>query len=233
MINIAICDDDPAVLGEMVMRISRFRPDYAVEAFGSGGALLKSKKRFDMVFLDIEMPGTDGMETAKQLHDRRGGVYIIFLTSHTEYMREAFKVRAYRYLVKPVRESELYESILQAEKELLEKKKVASTVDAETTLIALDHIVCIEAYGDRALIHTVDGTVISNRSLKHWAETLGGGRFFRVHKSYLVAFAHIERFDRSGVTVAHMDDLIPVSRRNASAFKDAFAEYIRKYASYV
>lgn len=129
MINIAICDDEPGVLGDMYRRVSRLRPEYSAECFGSGGELLKSKKRFDIVFLDIEMPGLDGMETARRLNERSGGIYIIFLTSHAQYMREAFKVRAYRYLVKPVDDKELCESVVHAEREILGRSTVASTVD--------------------------------------------------------------------------------------------------------
>lgn len=222
MINIAVCDDNQAILTDICGRIAKYRPDYSIEAFSSGRKLLESGRKYDIVFLDIEMPDKDGMETAKLLRTTYRDAYIVFLTSHTEYMREAFKVRAYRYLVKPVCENDLYESISQAEKDILSTDKVVSIVNAETTLIDLDGIVCIETCGNGALIYTEDGVHESNRSLKYWAEKLGTERFFKVHKSYLAAFAHMRSFDQSGIRMAHTRDPIPISRRNQSAFKKAF-----------
>lgn len=233
MITIAVCDDDQVILSNIGDQISKYRPDYSVDVFNSGKSLLNGKKVFDIVFLDIEMPGINGMETAGRLRAKNRNTYIIFFTSHTEYMQEAFKVRAYRYLVKPVGQADLYESISRAENEILRQNKVAATVNTETTLLPVDEIVCVEALGDGAIIHAVGGAVESNRSLKYWAEKLGNERFFKVHRSYLASFGHIESFDQDNLRMAHMKEPVPISRRSQSAFKKAFADFIKKYASYV
>lgn len=231
MLQIAVCDDEPVMIQEVCGYLQRYRYRYHVDTFLSGKQLLSCGKQYDILFLDIEMSDFDGMEVAKQLQSQN--TYIIFLTSHTEYMQEAFKVRAYRYLLKPVQENDLMESLLQAEEEIRSRDKITLTVQDASVVINWQDIVYIEAYGDGSLIYTVHGVQESNKSLKYWCEQLGGDFFYKVHKSYCVAFRYVEGYDKACVFMQHVKQTVPISRRSYSGFQKAFADYIKNYAKYI
>lgn len=233
MINIAVCDDESIVTSEIFRFLTRFRPQYSISCFDSGEKLLKSEICFDIIFLDIEMPGINGMEAAKQIERKKNHTYLIFLTNHTEYMQDAFKVRAYRFLGKPIIESDIMESIVHAENEILCNNKLVAAFNEKTTLLNLSDVAYMEAFGDGAIIYTASEACESNKSLKYWEESLGNELFYRVHKSYLVSFRHILRFDATSITLKQTKQSIPISRRKQPAFKQAFLAYIKKYAKYV
>ena len=101
-LKVAVCDDEKIICNEIKKRLLEIRPEFEVLLFSSGDELIKSDKNFDLIFLDIEMPQLDGMETAQILRKNHKNEYIIFLTSHSELMAEAFKVKAFRFLEKPI-----------------------------------------------------------------------------------------------------------------------------------
>lgn len=123
-LKIAICDDETILCKELKEKISKFYSEYSIDTFHSGKELLRCPNEYDIIFLDIEMPGEDGMETAKKLRSQNCKSYIIFLTSHTEYMPDAFKVKAFRFLAKPLDEEHLKEALADAQKELADSKKI-------------------------------------------------------------------------------------------------------------
>ena len=113
--RIAVCDDEKRFTGEF-RRITESiynRLDYDVYEFWTATDLIESfkLKAFDIVFLDIEMPGTDGLELSKQLRKLSSEVIIVFLTSHVEYAIKGYEVNALRYLLKPITAEALKEII--------------------------------------------------------------------------------------------------------------------------
>lgn len=99
--KIAICDDEQVMMEHICELVKQYRPDYMVELYGCGEALLEDAQLYDLIFLDIEMPSINGMEVAENLRKMQYSGEIIFLTGYMEYIQEAFKVRAFRYLQKP------------------------------------------------------------------------------------------------------------------------------------
>lgn len=233
MMSIAICDDERLITQDIYQRLEFLKPEYTIHSFNSAQDLLNSKTNYDIIFLDIEMPHIDGMETAKQIRKRNKDTYIIFLTSHTKYMTEAFKVRAYRFLVKPVSEDDLTESITQAELELLGAAKILVKADEKTDLINIDDIICIEAFGDGAIIYTTNLSVESNKSLKFWTEKLPAEHFYRVHKTYLISYRYVKTVESTSIIMNQLKAPVPISRRNQSAFKKALVEYVKKYSKFI
>jgi DNA-binding LytR/AlgR family response regulator len=233
MISIAICDDEEFIIHDIYRRLLSLRPSYLVDTFNSAQDFLKSKNHYDIIFLDIEMPQINGIETAKQIRKKYKNTYIIFLTNHTEYMAEAFKVRAYRFLIKPINEAELVESIEQAELELLNSDKIMIQAHEKTFLMNTNDIVCIEAFGDSSIIYTTNGANESNKNLKYWSEKLPSEHFSRIHKSYLIAFKYVTVIEDNSVKMSHMNQSIPISRRKQSSFKKSFLDYIKKYSKYI
>lgn len=99
-INCAICDDEKIICNELKLFLSELRPNYNIDVFHSGEYLINSQKKFDLIFLDIEMPEIDAMKTAEILRKNDNTTtYIVFITNHIELMPEAFNVRAFRIII--------------------------------------------------------------------------------------------------------------------------------------
>lgn len=95
--KVAICDDEKIFIDDVVTKLSEQSADCEIATFLSGEELLISSLDFNIIFLDIEMAGIDGINTAFSLREQGYDGIIIFLTSHTEFMPDAFKVKAFRF----------------------------------------------------------------------------------------------------------------------------------------
>lgn len=232
-LKVAVCDDETIICEDTQRKIKEIKTDYTVDIYNNGFEILSAGKRYDMIFLDIEMPEQDGMRIAKKLREQRFKGHIIFLTSHTEFMPDAFKVKAFRFLQKPVDMEELRETVSEAEKEIFENKQVVVTDYGTEILINIPDILFVEAKKNKTIIHTVDEEMETNHTLKYWIKELGMVHFCQVHKSYLVSFRYIKKIDVDGITLYYTDTEIPVSRRNAALVKKAFFAYIKENAKSV
>ena len=122
-LNIAICDDEKAIREQINELIEKEKPGICPEHYETGDSLLAAEKQFDIVFLDIQMDGTDGIETAKELRERDEDTILIFITAIREYVFKAFDVAAFHYLLKPIEEDKFHEVFQWAKRELEKRKK--------------------------------------------------------------------------------------------------------------
>ncbi len=233
MLNIAVCDDEQMICNDIYTRLHKINPAFLVDVFNSGEKLLQTDLKYDIIFLDIEMSGINGMDVAERIMQKNKNIYIIFLTSHTEFMQSAFKVRAFRFLAKPICETDFIESVSQAEKELLRFEKLFITSNYETNIVNKEKIVYIEAFGDGSFVYTTDKVYESNKSLKYWENELDNEHFFRVHKSFFIALRYIENTHDNWLNMQYYNEAIPISRRNMKEFKKCFFDYIKNYARYI
>ncbi len=121
--KIAICDDEQIFRDTLYKKLVKYNKTFEIKEFRTGRELIDSRIKFDIIFLDIEMPELNGMDTAKKLRKLSVGSIIIFLTSHIECIQDAFKVKAFRFLSKPVQEDALNEALEEAEKEIVGQEK--------------------------------------------------------------------------------------------------------------
>ena len=229
-LNIAVCDDEPIICEDIRKKILEIKTDYQVDIYSTGAEIVSADKRYDLIFLDIEMPGKDGMIIAKELREKGYKGNIVFLTSHTEFMPEAFKVRAFRFLEKPVKTGELEEPLSEDEKELVNNKKIIVADSGEHIIINISDILYVEGKKNDTIIHMTDGSIETKKTMKYWLTELGEGQFCQVHKSYLVSLRYIKEVYTDRVTMQYIDDEIPVSRRNAALVKKVFFDYIKSNA---
>lgn len=232
-LKVAICEDDTILCEHAKQRILEIRPDYLIDTYFTGDELLLTDARYDIVFLDIEMPGRDGMCIAKELRAKKYSGHIIFLTSHTEFMPEAFKVKAFRFLDKPIKVEDLEETLVESEKEIYQDKKLIIADYGVERLINVSDILYIEVQKNKTLIHTIYEVLETNYTLKYWVRELGTKDFFQVHKSYIVSLRNIKEFNVDCVRLRGTEVSVPVSRRNVSSVKKAFFDYVRANAKYI
>lgn len=232
-LEVAICEDDAMMREDTRNKILELRPDFIVDTYETGEQLFLADKKYDMVFLDIEMPGKDGMSVAKELRRKSYEGHIIFLTSHTEFMPDAFKVKAFRFLSKPVQTEDMKETLAEAEKEIFIDKKLIITDYGVEVLINISDILYIEAKKNKTVVYTARSEFETTYSLKYWVKELGTKDFYQVHKSYIVSLRYIKMVEVDHVTLHGSEEKVPVSRRNAGQVKKEFFNYIKANARYI
>ena len=118
--RIAICDDEKSVGQILEEKVKKLLPDAVVETYLSGDALISSGCKPDILFLDIQMPGKDGMEIARIVRRNNKDMILIFVTAVEEYVFQAFDVGAFHYLVKPFLDDKFEEVVKRAIKTIRE-----------------------------------------------------------------------------------------------------------------
>ncbi|MBQ8798001.1 MAG: response regulator transcription factor [Lachnospiraceae bacterium] len=232
--RVAVCDDETVFRKQLMKILREYDGNLCIREYENGEQLLQSGEAFELVFLDIEMPGSDGMVTATKLRERNAKIQIVFLTSHVEYVFEAFKVRAFRFLKKPVTSEEVSEALAQFFVEQREEEKIVLFQKGKTVEIPITQVVYLEAFGDGTYIYDKNGQVYSSTlQLREWEEKLGGKGFFRIHKSYMVSLLYVKRRENEQIELKELDVTLKISRRNVGKFAEAYLEYIDKNAKTV
>jgi len=230
--RIAICDDERIIQEIVKQKCDEYLKgrdiSYNIVMFRNGVELVKYKEDIDIIFLDIEMPEVDGLLAAQYLRDKKVEVPIIFLTSHAEMMQKAFKVKAFRYLLKPINKSEFIEALSGALQEIMAEKIMVKYKET-SSVINIEDIFYIESLGDNTAIHAKNQYFISGEPLKNWLQVLGNQVFFQTHKSYLVNLEYVKKIERGMVYLTY-EYSVPVSIRNSKKIKQKMVEYIRTNA---
>lgn len=225
--KVAVCDDEKIFRDTLVKLMKEYNERITISVFTCGDLLLASDKVFDLIFLDIEMPGIDGMTTAQKLREKNVDAEIIFLTGHKEFVFSAFHVKAFRFLEKPVKVSKLKEALYDFEVERLNAEKIVVKQKGIVNEILLNQIVYLEAFGDGTYIYDKYGQVFcSSLQLQVWQEQLEKKGFFRIHKSYMVSMRYVKKAEKEYVELLNLDIELKIARRNVGVFKDAYLSYI-------
>lgn len=237
--NVAVVDDEKIIREHLRSLIEKYRPDCRAEAFASGEELLAARKHFDIVFLDIQMEGVDGMEVAKRLRERsRDGrqeeTVLIFVTGIREYALEAFDVAAFHYLLKPVEERKLSEVLERAVREAEKQKgcrqeRLVFKTRKRSVTLHPEQILYLENRGRKLVIHTSgaagDKLIEIYAAMGALEEQLGGG-FYRCHRGYLVNMAYIAEYDGDSITLSN-GETVYLAKGRYHEFVKAYMHYLR------
>lgn len=232
--NIAICDDEKHFRSVIEKYINDYNCNYDIFLFENGKSLLDSGVNFDIIFLDISMPGYSGLDTAELLRKHGSKAIIIFLTSYSEYVYDAFKVDTFRFLKKPIEKSCFDEAITEAENKIKSEYKISIRHLGEVNEVFVSDIVYFEGYGDGTYVYTSDGTVLdSGISLKSWTEKMESFGYFRINRNFLISVDKIKKFSGNELILCGTNEKFVVSRRNVSKFKEFYFEYIKSHAHHI
>ena len=229
-LNIAICDDEKVIREQIKELVEKEMPGVCAGLYETGDELLAAGKQLDIVFLDIQMEGTDGIETAKKLRERDEDTILIFITGIREYVFQAFDVAAFHYLLKPIEEEKFREVFRRAGRELEKRKsKRRETVFIKTRnrsfSLEKDSILYIESRGKKVEIHTTGETIEAYASMNEMEGQLGGG-FFRCHRGYLVNMAYVAEYDSESITLNN-GEYIYMAKEKYGEFVKAYMRYLR------
>ncbi len=217
MLALSLCDDNAAertYLKNLVLGwAARSGADVSVREYPSAEALLFAyeDRPPDILLLDIEMPGMNGVELAGKLRDRREDVQIVFITGYPDFLAEGYEVEALHYLLKPVTAEKL-SSVLSraAEKISRAEKKILLPSDGGKTALPLKEIRYIEARRQYSVIYAVSGEYRLKVSISE-LETQLDGYFLRVQRSFIVNLREVLRINRSEV-ILRSGEAVPISR---------------------
>ena len=230
--RILICDDDALIIEQLQKYIRNFFENISVKCpelvcFSDGESLLADKGDKDILFLDIEMPGMNGIYVGNELKRANSSIIIFIVTSYSEYLDEAMRFQVFRYLSKPIDKQRFFRNMKDAV-ELYNTMTIKIPVETKQgihTLPASD-IIAIEAQARKVIVHTTLCDFESVHNMQHWLKELPKNCFFQTHRSFIINFEHITDFDH---TLVNMDDnqiRAYLTKRKYNAFKEAYLLYL-------
>lgn len=228
MLSIAICDDDEIIRDKICKLLNALSNQYKLTQFQSGIDLLLIADTFDLVILDIEMPGMDGMEVAEGLIKFDNNPYVIFLTSHAEHALLGYTVNAFRFLTKPINTSAFNEAIIAAENQIDSTNILILGKKGEKIFLRYADIIYLQSLGDNTAIFTTEKTYISNKPLCYFLEELSTAYFFQTHRQYIVALGRIIGTKISNVMLRDSDKKIPLSRDRKKHLEEAMLRHYKE-----
>uniref|UniRef100_UPI004055EA10 LytR/AlgR family response regulator transcription factor n=1 Tax=Agathobacter sp. TaxID=2021311 RepID=UPI004055EA10 len=231
MITIALCDDSKTMIENLKLFLEEYGRESGKElhifTFYSGEELLQNfNGKYDIIFLDIKMPGMNGVQAAKKVREKDRKVIIIFLTSLIQYALEGYKVNAANYIVKPVTKKRLkleMERCLQ-EIEQQEDPFIVFHNDNGNYKILLKTISYIETYNRNLLIHTDKGNIVCYWKMKEMEEKIKDYGFSRNHASYIVNLFYVENIEKMDIKLS-TGERLPISKTKKKEFMEGLAEY--------
>lgn len=233
--RIVFCDDNAVILEQLTGYVSEFfrslggtEPEYAV--YESGDALLAGETEpADIAFLDVEMPGSSGIQVGAALKERCPGIKIFIVTSYPDYLDEAMRFQVFRYLSKPIDKSRLFRNLKDAvyQYSMESRTFTIATADGIATRRA-EEIVCVEAAQRKVLVHTVDNIYVSTETMDYWRQTLTLPCFFTTHRSFIINMRFVYTVGKDGVTLRYggCRKETYLSRRRYTQFKDTYLMYM-------
>lgn len=228
--EIAVVDDEKVIREHIREMIENQKPDCDVACFSSGKELLNAAKPFEIIFLDIQMDGINGIEAAKEVREKNADTVLIFITGIKEYVFEALDIYAFHYLLKPVAEQKFTEVFEQALREaglrnMRRKKQLFINTRNKGITIDADDILYIESISRKVEIHTTQGVIEAYGALSE-LETQLGGTFYRCHRGYLVNMAHIKEYKSDGITLTG-GNTIYLAKKKYGEFVNAYMWYLQ------
>ena len=232
MIHIAICDDEKYMSDHIKTLVSDFfrkkNREVCLRTFSSGEELLSDGGQIDICFLDIQMKGMDGMETARRLRADKFQGFLIFITVLKEMVFSSFEVQAYDYLLKPVEEKQFEKTMerLYASMRSVGEDSMLIQKGYEGRIVQKDEIIFCEIIDRKIYLNLASGEVLDYYEQIENLETKLGSHFFRCHRSYLINLRHLKGYKRG---VAYMDNgrEVPVSRLRSKEFSGVILQYMK------
>ena len=235
MTKVALCDDELSMLNELQVLLDGYRVKQNREieytAFRSPLELLAVIERgirFDVLLLDVLMPGENGIDTAAEIRNYDSNVKIIFLTSSAEFAVQSYAVNAFFYQLKPVH-TESFFRVMDSVLDECEKEHTSSLIlrcKSGITRVELRTLEYCEVIHRTLFLHLTSGKVLeSTGSLDELCGQLKPYRnFLRPHRSYLINLEHVQNLSARAITMSCLTE-IPIPRAKYNEVKNTFVEY--------
>ena len=232
MTRIAIVEDEAAVREQLTGYVQRYTRQYGtpfeVSAFASGVEILEEYRPvYDIIFLDVEMPHLDGMETARRIRTLDSDVLLIFITNMAQYAIRGYAVGALDYVLKPVNYYQFCTKLSRAIQRVQRRRGgqvVLQLAGGGIQLLDTADIYYLETHSRMLYYHTSKGEFAARASLQSAEKQLAEYHFVRCNQCYLVNLAYVKGIENDFALVKN--DRLEISRRQRTAFLTAVASYM-------
>ena len=228
--KIDICDDDEEEGKKLERLIQEHYKGAKIELCLNGKQLEKvlASKDFDLIFLDIELPDTNGIEIKDRLEDMKVDSNIVFITSHADFIRQAFGKNVFGYIEKSSKnyKEELFSILSRIENYTIQSSKVTIKTDGEERIILIKNIEYIQADHIYSVLKTKEEEIYVRKSLNQWEEELKEDYFVRIHKSYIINLSYVDRITSKKVYMKNGDCFkITRDKKQVNRIIDLYFEY--------
>ena len=232
MLRIAVVEDDAPTREKLCTLIRDHAgskgKELTVTPLEDGSSLLGGAlSGYDIIFLDIMLPGLTGMEVAERIRAGDPDVVLVFVTNAAQYAIKGYAVGALDFVLKPVNPYEFLVKLERALERAAQRRQrpiTLQTADGVQVLSSRD-ILYVETRDRKLFYHTTRGCFAVRSSMQSAEALLGSLRFVRCNQCYLVNLRHVQSVQGDFVTVGR--DRLEVSRRQRAAFLEAMLQYVR------
>ena len=212
MLKIAVCDDDIIIAYGVKKLIKEINNDNEVYIFESGKDFLSSSDKWDIVFLDIEMDGLNGFETAERFLNKQPECVFSFVTTHIELAVDGYDYQPFRYILKNAPPPVLRRKIRETIDEFIRRNKtIKVSFKGVIKTININDILYIEIVGHNLQINTIGDTIVCGKTINEIEKELKNYGFVRCHRSYIVPLREIEEFKTKELKLKN-GERIPIGR---------------------
>ena len=203
--NVLICDDDLKIVQQIknfLLKLSKQSTyNFDITCFSNGDSILDKQIKTDFAFIDIEMPGVNGLSVTKHLQTLNPNIIVFIVTSFQGYLDDAMDLKVFRFLSKPIDENRFF------------------TID----------ILYLTIENRKTKLVTKTQEFISNKKFDYWKNRLKSyGYFAQSHYSYIINLKNVTDFNKNEITLSFNSKktTVPISRSFYASFKKAFYEYM-------
>ena len=230
--RIAICDRDKSFLANIKRLIYNYaeanKIEIVAECFVSCNKILEHTARYSMVLLGDRLLDMSGIDAAKQIRQLDADSYIVFISDGLDFVLDAFKVDAYRFLRKSTLEDELYDMLNDFFKSFGSDFPIWIKSGGDTVLLHCNEIYFLEADNKHCKLHLKDKIILCNKTMAKVYEILPKNRFCKTNRAYIVNFIHIRRYNNDYIEMKNGTILHP-SRKYYKYFKEEFHRFFNHY----
>lgn len=231
MLRIAICDDEKIIIDELYEMITEIlqnnKYDNQITIFQNGEGILEKAEELDVVFMDIEMPDKDGLQLGQEIKKRNPNCKIIMATGMVERFKEAFHIRAHRFVTKPFDKEEVEEALISAIGEDDRNNYIEAYYQRNQYNILQEEIQYLEAYSGYTEFETAGRRFRKEISLVELENMLSDILFVRVDRKYIVNLRYVQSYMNDKFVIG--EKTFSISRRNRKEFERKYIEFDLKY----
>lgn len=233
--KIIICDDDVNIIKQISFFLDTItkkrKLNFEISSYTCSNNVKQKKEKFDIAFIDIEMPGINGLTITKHLQEINPNIIIFIVTSFHAYLDDAMDLKVFRYLSKPLDKNRFMKNIDIAIN-LYQKSTQNIAVEAYDGFynVFTRDILYITIENRKACIFTKDKKLQTQNNFDFWKKLLNEYDYFaQSHYSYIVNLKNVINFSKTDITLSANGknfEHIPISRRFYTSFKNSFQKYI-------
>lgn len=231
--EIAIVDDEELIREQVCSLIKSQRPNCRMEIYASGEELLAARHKFDLIFLDMQMEGMNGIETARIYRKQQEDTVLVFVTGNRDCVLEAFDISPFYYLPKPIEEEKFLQVFERAAKEALKRNHwgedmILVRTKSRSFTVHRNEIRYIENRGKKVEIYTADAEepIEIYATMAELTRKLGEG-FYRCHRGYLVNMAYIAEYDSDSISLTG-GAKVYLSKKKHGEFVKIYMDYLQR-----